>query len=184
MLHLIEIQNKIFSANAVTSRAISLTALSRPFYGCLTLAKGSLPAYIACVDRISSEKRSHNMAQIKGKDTKPEKLVRSLLHRMGFRFRIHVKRLPGCPDIVLPRYKAVIFVHGCFWHGHEGCKRAALPVTRRDFWAAKITGNKVRDERNIAELRILGYKILIIWQCEMKDIEHIKQRLSAFLTQE
>ncbi|MDE7064967.1 MAG: very short patch repair endonuclease, partial [Desulfovibrionaceae bacterium] len=111
------------------------------------------------------------MAQVKGKDTKPEKLVRSLLHRMGFRFRLHVKKLPGCPDIVLPRYKAVIFVHGCFWHGHEGCKRAALPVTHRDFWAAKITGNKLRDERNIAELRILGYKILIIWQCEMKDIE-------------
>ena len=121
------------------------------------------------------------MAQVKSKNTKPEMLVRSLLHRMGYRFRLHIKTLPGHPDVVLPRYKAVIFVHGCFWHGHEGCKRATMPSTRTEFWRKKIDGNQSRDRRNLTALEELGYRCLVIWQCEMKDIEALKMRLSEFL---
>ncbi|WP_303172099.1 very short patch repair endonuclease [uncultured Desulfovibrio sp.] len=133
------------------------------------------------MDRISPEQRSQNMAQVKSKNTKPEMLVRSLLHRMGYRFRLHIKTLPGHPDVVLPRYKAVIFVHGCFWHGHEGCKRATMPATRTEFWRKKIDGNQSRDRRNLTALEELGYRCLVIWQCEMKDIEALKMRLSEFL---
>ncbi len=121
------------------------------------------------------------MARIKGKDTKPERFVRSILHRMGYRFRLHGKVLPGKPDIVLPKYKSVIFVHGCFWHGHTACKRATMPETRPEFWEKKISGNKARDSRNIAALEELGYRCLIIWQCELKDEESLKQRLLDFL---
>ncbi|WP_231941763.1 very short patch repair endonuclease [Candidatus Desulfovibrio trichonymphae] len=137
--------------------------------------------YFYHMDKISRETRSRNMANIKGKNTKPEKLVRSVLHGMGFRFRLHVKKLPGSPDIVLPRYKSLIFVHGCFWHGHEGCKRATIPTTRADFWRTKISSNKERDAQNLADLAKLGYRCLIIWQCEMKDTAILKQRLSTFL---
>jgi DNA mismatch endonuclease vsr len=133
------------------------------------------------MDRISPEQRSQNMAQVKSKNTKPEMLVRSLLHRMGYRFRLHIKTLPGHPDVVLPRYKAVIFVHGCFWHRHEGCKRATMPATRTEFWRKKIDGNQSRDRRNLTALEELGYRCLVIWQCEMKDIEALKMRLSEFL---
>jgi len=136
------------------------------------------------VDKISPEKRSRNMSQVKGRNTEPEKLVRSILHKMGYRFRLCVKKLPGNPDIVLPRYKAVIFVHGCFWHGHGGCKRATIPVTNTKFWFAKITGNKERDKCNIVALEDLGYRCLTIWQCEMKDVNALKRRLSAFLRKE
>ena len=133
------------------------------------------------MDKISPEQRSRNMAQIKGKNTKPEILVRSLLHRMGYRFRLHDKKLPGKPDIILPKYKAVIFVHGCFWHGHEGCKRATIPATRTEFWKSKISENKVRDNNNIAALKNFGYRCLVVWQCELKDEVLLKQRLSDFL---
>ncbi len=121
------------------------------------------------------------MAQVKGKNTKPEKFIRSLLHGMGYRFRLHNKQLPGKPDIVLQKYKAVIFVHGCFWHGHQGCKRATIPATRAEFWENKIFGNKERDSRNIVALENLGYRWLIIWQCELKDVETLKHRLVTFL---
>ena len=133
------------------------------------------------MDKFSPEKRSRNMAQIKGKNTKPEILVRSLLHCMGYRFRLHGKKLPGKPDIVLAKYKAVIFVHGCFWHGHENCKRATLPETRPEFWEKKISGNRIRDNNNIAALENLGYRCLIVWQCELKDKVLLEQRLSDFL---
>lgn len=133
------------------------------------------------MDTLSPAQRSRTMAQIKGKNTGPEKIVRSLLHRMGYRFRLHCKQLPGTPDIVLPKYKAVIFVHGCFWHAHEGCKRAAIPTTHREFWEKKIFGNRARDDRNIAALESLGYHCLIIWQCELKNEQSLRQRLSDFL---
>lgn len=133
------------------------------------------------MDTISPEKRSQNMARIKGRDTKPEKLIRSLLHCMGYRFRLCDKRLPGKPDIVLPRFKAVIFVHGCFWHGHENCKRAVIPATRPEFWSAKISGNQQRDKRNIVALEELGYRCLVIWQCETKNTDSLSERLSVFL---
>lgn len=134
------------------------------------------------MDNLTEKQRSYNMSRVKGKDTKPEKVVRSLLFSMGYRFRIHDAKLPGKPDIVLPKYKAVIFVHGCFWHGHMGCKRAKLPSTRSEFWKQKIEGNRKRDKRCLVELEKLGYHCLIVWQCELKEIESLKQRLSVFLT--
>lgn len=99
-------------------------------------------------DRLTKARRSWNMSRIRGKDTTPEKAVRSLLHRMGYRFRLHVKRLPGRPDIVLPKYRAVIFVHGCFWHRHRGCKNCTTPTNNRGFWVKKLEGNARRDEPN------------------------------------
>lgn len=134
------------------------------------------------MDKISPQQRSINMSKIKGKNTKPEKFVRSLLHALGYRFRIHRKTLPGTPDIVLPKYKAVIFVNGCFWHGHDGCKRATIPDTNKEFWERKISANKARDQKNIFDLEKLGYRCLVIWQCELKDKNLLIQRLLNFLT--
>lgn len=114
------------------------------------------------------QQRSYNMSRIKGKDTKPEMIVRKYLHARGFRFRLHNKDLPGKPDIVLPRYRSVIFVHGCFWHGHEGCRYFILPKTKTEWWEAKISGNKERDNRNLAALRASGWKVIIVYECELK----------------
>ncbi|OIN57137.1 very short patch repair endonuclease [Arsenicibacter rosenii] len=114
------------------------------------------------------QQRSYNMSRIKGKDTKPEMIVRKYLHARGFRYRLHNKDLPGKPDIVLPRYRTVIFVHGCFWHGHEGCRYFILPKTKTDWWEAKISGNKERDNRNLAALRASGWKVIIVYECELK----------------
>jgi len=107
------------------------------------------------------------MSRIRAKNTKPELFVRSMLHRMGYRFRIHVKGLPGKPDIVLPKYHTAIFVHGCFWHGHEGCKDFAPPKTRTEWWLNKINGNKKKDTENIAQLDRQGWQVIIIWECEL-----------------
>ena len=117
-------------------------------------------------DRLTKERRSWNMAQIRGKDTKPEVLVRSVLHRMGFRFRLHGKDLPGRPDIVLPRYRAVIFVHGCFWHRHRGCRNCTTPTRRREWWIKKLEGNVVRDRFQEQALRKLGWRTMVVWECE------------------
>lgn len=114
------------------------------------------------------EVRSYNMSQIKGKDTKPEMLVRKFLFSKGFRYRLHVKNLPGKPDIVLPKYKTVIFVHGCFWHGHKGCKYFVVPKTRTDWWLNKINKNKELDKKNISLLRQEGWKVLTIFECDLK----------------
>jgi DNA mismatch endonuclease (patch repair protein) len=108
------------------------------------------------------------MSQIKGKNTKPEILVRKFLFSKGFRFRIHVKNLPGKPDIVLPRYKIAIFVHGCFWHGHKGCKYFVVPKTRTDWWLDKISTNKKKDKENYYKLIDSGWKILTVFECELK----------------
>ncbi len=107
------------------------------------------------------------MSRIRAKNTKPELFVRSMLHRMGYRFRIHLKGLPGKPDIVLPKYHTAIFVHGCFWHGHEGCKDFAPPKTRTEWWLNKINGNKKRDTENITQLGRQGWQVIIIWECEL-----------------
>ena len=117
-------------------------------------------------DRLSKERRSWNMSRIRGKNTTPEKRVRSLLHRLGFRFRLHGKKLPGRPDIVLARHRTVIFVHGCFWHRHRGCKNCTTPTNRREWWLAKLNGNAARDKRNQAALEKLGWRVLVIWECE------------------
>lgn len=116
----------------------------------------------------SPEVRSYNMSRIKGKDTKPEIIVRRFLHANGFRYRLHVKSLPGKPDIVLPKYKTVVFVHGCFWHGHEGCKYYVIPKTKREWWLNKIDGNRRNDEQNVVKLTLMGWKVFNIFECELK----------------
>ena len=118
-------------------------------------------------DVVDKATRSRMMAGIKGKDTKPEMLIRSELHRRGFRFRKNVKDLPGKPDIVLPKYKAVIMVNGCFWHGHK-CRFFKWPSTREEFWKNKIQENIRRDERNISDLNSAGWRVFLVWECEMK----------------
>lgn len=116
-------------------------------------------------DTVSPEKRSDMMSGIRGKDTKPEIVVRRLLHRLGYRFRLHCKDLPGRPDIVLPKWRTVIFVNGCYWHGHKDCHLFRLPKTRTEFWAKKIEGNQARDQRNYIVLEAAGWKVLVIWEC-------------------
>ena len=118
-------------------------------------------------DIFSKSKRSDIMSKISGKETKPEILVRKYLFSQGFRYRKNVKDLHGKPDIVLPKYKAVVFVNGCFWHGHENCKKSALPTTNTEFWKEKISSNIIRDKKTYAELSDMGYKVLVIWQCEL-----------------
>lgn len=105
------------------------------------------------------------------------------MHRLGYRFRLYGKDLPGRPDLVLPRHRKVIFVHGCFWHGHAGCRRAARPSTNREFWDKKIDGNIARDAANIKALRKAGWKVLVIWQCSTKDLARIERTLSKFLSE-
>jgi DNA mismatch endonuclease (patch repair protein) len=116
----------------------------------------------------SKETRSYNMSRIRGKDTKPEMLVRRFLHGQGFRYRLHVKDLPGKPDIVLPKYKTVIFVHGCFWHGHEGCRYYVVPKTRTDWWLEKINRNVLNDQFSKQLLITQGWNVIEIWECELK----------------
>ena len=118
-------------------------------------------------DIFSKSKRSDIMSKISGKETKPEILVRKYLFAHGLRYRKNVKKLPGKPDIVLSKYKAVVFVNGCFWHGHENCKKSALPTTNTEFWKEKISSNIIRDKKTYAELSDMGYKVLVIWQCEL-----------------
>ena len=117
------------------------------------------------------------MSAIKSKNTKPEIMVRKILHSMGYRFRLHSKDLPGSPDIVLPKYKTVIFVHGCFWHRHENCKYASNPKTRVEFWNKKFKDNIVRDIKNQEKLKSLGLKSKIIWECETKNIDKLREKL-------
>lgn len=116
------------------------------------------------------------MSQIRAKNTKPEIIVRSLLHKMGFRYSLHVRTLPGCPDIVLRRWRTIILVHGCFWHRHARCKLAYTPKTRRNFWLTKFRGNIDRDKKNEQLLREAGWNLITIWECEANDIERLIQR--------
>ena len=132
------------------------------------------------MDTLSKEKRSWNMSRIKGKNTRPEILVRSLLHRLGYRFRLHRKNLPGKPDIVLPKYKTVIFVHGCFWHRHENCKYAYSPKSRVDFWKEKFAGTVKRDKQHIKQLNEMGWRVEVIWECETNDQNRLKEKFSKY----
>ena len=120
------------------------------------------------MDVHTKEQRSYNMSRIKGKDTKPEMLVRRFLHANGFRYKLHDKALPGKPDIVLPKYKTVIFVHGCFWHGHKNCKYFVVPKTRTEWWLNKINGNIANDTKAIKALKKNGWKIINLWECDLK----------------
>ena len=134
------------------------------------------------MDSLSVEKRSWNMSRIRSKDTKPEKAVRSLLHSLGYRFRLHVKKLPGCPDIVLAKHKTVIFIHGCFWHRHAGCKYAYLPKSKKAFWRNKFQQNRNRDEVVMKEIMNLGWSVYIIWECETKNTARLQQKVESFFT--
>ncbi|KIO76148.1 endonuclease [Pedobacter lusitanus] len=127
----------------------------------------------------SKEIRSHNMSKIKSKDTKPELLVRKFLFKNGFRYRLHLKVLPGKPDIVLPKYRTVIFINGCFWHGHEGCKYYVIPKTRTEWWSDKINSNVKKDIKSVLQLKELGWRVIIIWECELKrsKVEHLLNSL-------
>lgn len=133
------------------------------------------------MDRISPEQRQRLMSRVRQKNTKPEVMVRSILHRQGFRFRLHNRKLPGTPDIVLPRHSSVVFVNGCFWHGHD-CPRGSLPATRRDFWQSKITKNQLRDARNHADLKAIGYQVITVWECELRDIDALAEKLTTLIT--
>lgn len=121
-------------------------------------------------DTLTKPQRSALMAKIRSKDTKPELAVRSLLHRLGYRFRLHRRDLPGSPDIVLPKHRTVIFVHGCFWHRHAGCRHATTPATRARFWRLKFEGNMARDRRVKAALRRGGWRVVTIWECDVKRL--------------
>ena len=127
------------------------------------------------MDNKTKAERSLNMSRIQAKDTKPELTIRRLLFADGFRYRIHVKTLPGTPDLVLPKYRAVIFVHGCFWHGHDDCKYAKLPTTHVEFWRDKISKNKERDQRVRQELVSGGWRVLTIWTCSINNQAKVKE---------
>ncbi len=135
-------------------------------------------------DTISREQRSKVMALVRSKDTKPEMAVRKLVHRLGFRYRLHGQKLPGRPDLVFKKRKKVIFVHGCFWHRHENCKHARMPKSNTEFWIEKLNQNKIRDDKNLETLAQLGWKSLIIWECEIRDILELEKRIIVFLNEE
>jgi DNA mismatch endonuclease, patch repair protein len=126
------------------------------------------------VDKVTKRQRSRNMAAVRGRDTAPELLVRSCLHRLGLRFRD--TGLPGSPDIVLKRHGAVVLVHGCFWHGHD-CPRGRPPTTREEFWLPKLARNRARDRQQVYSLRALGWRVLVVWECETKDETRLNRRL-------
>lgn len=130
----------------------------------------------------SKKTRSYNMSRIRGKDTKPELIVRSMVHRMGYRFRLHVTDLPGKPDLLLPRHRKVIFVHGCYWHMHRCKYGRVVPKTNTEFWQNKRQGNVDRDRRNLRKLRALGWKPLVLWECWTRDPDRIRQKLTEFLS--
>jgi len=133
------------------------------------------------MDTLTSEHRSRVMSRIRGKDTQPEMVVRKLIHALGYRFRLHRRDLPGSPDIVLPRLKKAIFVHGCFWHRHAGCKYAYVPKSNVDFWMKKFDGNVRRDRTSTEALKALQWDVLTIWECETKDVQQLASILKRFL---
>lgn len=132
-------------------------------------------------DRIDPERRSLNMSRVKSANTRPELEVRTLLHRLGYRFRLHRRSLPGTPDLVFPSRRAVIFVHGCFWHRHAGCPKSSTPATRTEFWAEKFEANQARDARVRRALAADGWRVEVVWECEIRDRETLAQRLISFL---
>ena len=127
------------------------------------------------MDRITHDQRSHLMSQVHAKDTKPELIVRSFLHRNGFRFRLHVRSLPGTPDIVLPKYKTIIDVRGCFWHRHIGCSKTTTPTSNTAFWDEKFRQNIARDEKNDSALKVLGWQVIVVWECQLRNRKILMQ---------
>lgn len=135
------------------------------------------------MDRLTPDRRSWLMSRVSSKNTKPEIAVRRLVFAMGYRYRLHSKHLPGCPDLVFPGRKKVIFVNGCFWHGHPGCRYGRLPKSRVEFWQAKIDRNRERDRENIASLEAEGWRALTVWQCELRELERLCEKLRVFLAE-
>lgn len=140
-----------------------------------------LPLKATPMDRLTPERRSWLMSRVRSKNTKPELTVRRLVFGMGYRYRLHSKNLPGKPDLVFPARRKAILVHGCFWHGHEGCRLSRTPKSNADFWLAKIVSNRERDARIITELNALNWAVLTVWQCELKDPEAIAAKIHEFL---
>ena len=136
------------------------------------------------MDKLDPERRSANMAKVRGKNTGPEIRVRKVAHALGMRFRLHRLDLPGTPDLVFPKHRLAVFVHGCFWHRHQGCKRATMPSTRQEFWTAKFEATKLRDDRQTAELNAAGWKTLVLWECELRDTAVIEKRLTRAASDE
>lgn len=132
-------------------------------------------------DTLTVEERSQQMARVVSKDTRPEMRLRRLVHGMGYRYRLHVSELPGTPDLVFPSRNAVIFMHGCFWHRHEGCCLARLPKSRRDFWEEKLEKNRRRDERDQRLLADQGWRVLVVWECQLRDLEATGRVVQLFL---
>ncbi|MCG7972473.1 MAG: DNA mismatch endonuclease Vsr [Candidatus Thiodiazotropha taylori] len=135
-------------------------------------------------DILTPKERSRLMASVRSKDTKPEMIVRSLVHRLGYRYRLHRKGLPGKPDLVFPGRKAVIFVHGCFWHQHPGCKAATIPKTNTEFWKEKLQLNVQRDQHAINELEHAGWNVWVIWECETGNTEALTARVNEYLSKD
>ena len=133
------------------------------------------------MDTLSRVERSERMALIRGKNTKPELLVRGIVHRCGYRYRLHVAQLPGKPDMVFPRLRKVLFVHGCFWHRHPGCSLARLPKSKLEFWVPKLNQNRQRDLKNIAKLRKAGWSVGVIWECEIGRVEKLERKIRKLL---
>ena len=133
------------------------------------------------MDTLTPEQRSERMSRVRSKDSKPELAVRRLVHGLGYRYRLHRRDLPGTPDLVFVGLKRVIFVHGCFWHQHPGCKNARMPKSRQDFWPTKLAANVARDERHLRALRELGWKTMVVWECELGDLDHLSRRIRRFL---
>jgi len=132
------------------------------------------------MDVFTQEERSRVMSRVRSKNTKPELIVRHTAHRLGLRFRLHSKALPGIPDLVFRKYNSVVFVNGCFWHQHPGCKRATMPTSNRDFWRRKLMGNVSRDQEHVNELKRNGWRVLTIWECQTRQQEVVIEMLSEF----
>ncbi|HTT78770.1 MAG TPA: very short patch repair endonuclease [Stellaceae bacterium] len=133
------------------------------------------------MDCMTAEQRSRNMARIRGRDTVPEMVVRRLLHRLGYRYRLHDRYLPGKPDLVFRAKRCILFVHGCYWHRHPGCRFAFVPQTRADFWTRKFARNVERDRRVTQELQDTGWRVLVVWSCEVGNVDELSANLVAFL---
>jgi DNA mismatch endonuclease (patch repair protein) len=135
------------------------------------------------MDTLSPEQRSERMSRVRGRDTKPELLVRKALHALGYRYRLHDKKLPGTPDLTFPGRRKAIFVHGCFWHRHEGCSLARMPKSRLEFWRPKLEGNRVRDAVKLEHLRALGWDVMVVWECQLRELDELVTRIEIFLNE-